>query len=188
VIGDARDAIARLGADDWLVLTSAFAAACVAAQPARSPRVAAVGPATAEAARAHGFRVELVGRDDAAALLDQLRAMPVGGRICHPRSALAQPIAGWGSVVIESPVVYETRMLNFDRSIIQRVDIAAITSPSALRAIGRIELPLASLGPATTSAIETVGMTPRVVASEPTFESLAAAIAIYARSSQRHRA
>jgi uroporphyrinogen-III synthase len=52
------EALASLREDDWLVLTSRHGADAVAAfGPTRAP-VAAIGRATAERSRAHGFRVE----------------------------------------------------------------------------------------------------------------------------------
>ena len=59
-ITDAREAIAQLAADDWLVLTSPFAIASVAADVARVPQVAVVGDASRAAADALGFRLALV--------------------------------------------------------------------------------------------------------------------------------
>src|SRR5690606_19462441 len=54
-------ALERLAGYDWLVFTSARAVAAVAelvAAPVSGPRVAAVGRATAEAARAAGWEVD----------------------------------------------------------------------------------------------------------------------------------
>src|SRR4051794_12957709 len=47
---------------DWLVVTSANGARELARRGATANRIAAIGPATAEVLRAHGFRVDLVPR------------------------------------------------------------------------------------------------------------------------------
>jgi uroporphyrinogen-III synthase len=80
-------------------------------------------------------------------------------------------------VTIISPMVYETSQRDFDRSILDRVHIAAVASPSAVRAIGRVDLPLASIGPTTSAAIHELGTKPAVEAATPSFDALARAIA-----------
>ena len=174
---DAADEIGRLGGDDWLVLTSPFAIRTVAIDPARVPRVAVVGESSERAARARGFRVELVSTAGTAeGLFEELKGITQSGEVCYPRSSLVEAPAGWGEVEMISPVLYETVAREFDRSVIERVDVVSVASPSAARAVGRMDKPFASIGPSTTRALGEMGITPWVEAPERSFASLARAI------------
>ncbi len=136
VVDDAREAITKLGPDDWLVLTSVYAIEAVAPEAARVPRVAVVGEASRRAAQARGFRVELVSpRGDGGSLIQALRRQAKGGKVCYPRSALAKPPDPWPGIELLSPVLYETIARTFDRSVFDRVDVVSMTSPSAVDAI-----------------------------------------------------
>ncbi len=189
VVSDLADAVARLTPNDWLVLTSTFAIAVVAGVPARVPCVAVVGEQSARAARAKGFRVELVSaREDAESLFDELRTLVVEGRVLYARSSLAHPPDPWAKVELISPVLYETVAREFDRTVIERVDVVSVASPSAVHAIGPVDLPFASIGPHTSAALLSVGITPQVEASDRSFEFLAAAIAAHAREVRHDRA
>jgi uroporphyrinogen-III synthase len=183
IIGDAREAIARLGPDDWLVLTSPRAIAAVAAEAARVPHVAVVGERSRMEAEARGMRVALVSTTgDAQGLWHELslRAGGAGSRICYPRSALAD-VPDLPGVRIEAPVIYEPHPRDFDRSVVDRVDVTCFTSASAVdavhKALGRVPQPCASIGPRTSETICTYGARPAIETRQPTFESLAQAIA-----------
>ncbi len=178
VVDDASAVIGRLGADDWLVLTSAYAVDAVALGAARVPRVAVVGDVSREAARARGFRVELVSPTGTArGLFAELRAAVTAGRVCYPRSSLVPPPEPWKNVEILSPVLYETTPRAFDRGILDAVDVVAVASPSAVQAIGCVDLPCASIGPTTSAALRDIGIEPWIEAREKSFESLAESIA-----------
>jgi uroporphyrinogen-III synthase len=181
---DARDELELLGEDDWLVLTSAFAVECLATDAInadRPPQVMAVGEMTAQAARDRGLFVhEVLDYGGTVELFDEVQRRMSRGIVCYPRSSLAVPPEPWGEVTVVAPVVYETLPRGFDRSILDRVDIVAVASPSAMRAIGRVDLPLASIGPTTTKAIRDLGMSPTVEASAPSFKVLARAVAALA--------
>lgn len=179
VVGDAREEIARLGADGWLVLTSACAVRAIAADAARC-RVAAVGEGTAEAARARGLRVDLVGPDGTGAgLWGVVRERVRAGRVCFPRSSLAAAPPAWGGVEVCAPVVYETLAVEFDRSVARRAGVAAVTSPSAAAALRSVEgLPrCASIGPTTSAALRGAGIKVWAEAGRASFGALAEAIA-----------
>jgi uroporphyrinogen-III synthase len=79
-------------------------------------------------------------------------------------------------VELISPVLYETVERGFDTTVVNRVDVVAVSSPSAIRAVGVVALPVASIGPTTSAAIRRLGMEPWVEAPAPSFESLAQAI------------
>jgi uroporphyrinogen-III synthase len=182
--------IAGLGGEDWLVLTSPFAIRVFAAVPqAHVPRVAVVGGSSARVAHDLGLRVELTSPDGHGdALFEQLRCSVTKGIVCYPRSALARPPQPWAEVDVRSPVLYETVARPFDRTVAQRARIAAVASPSAVAALAEIEMPLASIGRATSAAIHQQGRRPAVVASYPSFEHLSDAIAAYASDSRHHLA
>lgn len=189
VVDDAREVIARLGHDDWLVLTSVYAIEAVAAEPARIPRVAVVGEVSAKAARARGFRVQHISKgSNAPSLLEELRGQAKSGKVCYPRSSLVSPPDPWSQVDLLSPVLYETTPRAFDRSIVERVDVVAVASASAVNVIGKIELPFASIGPATSEALRRLGIEPWVEALARSYESLASAIADQASDSCHQRA
>ena len=178
VLTDARDEIARLGPDDWLVLTSVFAVEAVAVEPARVPRVAVVGEASRQAALALKLRVELVSADGTAAgLFGQLADCAEGTTVLYPRSSLAKAPELPPGIRVVSPVLYETAPRAWRRGVIEEVDVVAVASPSAVRAVGRVDLPYASIGPTTTVALREGGIKPWVEAAEPSFEALARAIA-----------
>ncbi len=189
VLDDAAEAISRLGPDDWLVLTSPYAIAAVAAAPARVPRLAVVAEPSRRAAKDRGFRVELVSREGTGeSLFAELKAIATHGTVCYPRSARVPPPRAWAGVNLVSPVLYETVARSFDRSITDRVDVAAVASASAVEAIGRVDLPFASIGPPTSAALRKLGIEPWVEAPQRSFESLAAAIADQAHESRHQRA
>ncbi len=173
----------NLGPSDWLVLTSPFSIDVVAGEAAaRVPNVAVVGNSSAGKARAAGLRVELVGEDGHGdTLFAMLRERVTSGVVFYPRSAKAQPPEAWSDVTLNSPVLYDSVPKSFDRSAADRADIAAVASPSAARAIAEIDIPTASIGRATTKAIESFGKKPIVQPDYPTFENLAEAIAEYLR-------
>jgi len=178
VLTDAAEEIGRLGPGDWLVLTSPYAIAAVAGGPAKVPKVAVVGEPSRAAAEARGFRVELVSRDgDGKGLFAELHRRVLRGIVCFPRSALVDPPESWAGVEIRSPVLYETVPRAFDREVIERVQLIAVASASAVKAIGRIDLPFASLGPSTSAALRVLDIEPVVEAPQRSFESLAQAIA-----------
>ncbi|UCC31740.1 MAG: uroporphyrinogen-III synthase [Phycisphaerales bacterium] len=189
VVTDAADEISRLGPGDWLVLTSTYAVNAVAAEPARVPRVAVVAESSRAAAQARGFRVELVSRDGTGkSLFDQLRSEITTGKVCFPRSALVEPPKGWPGVELLSPVLYETVSRAFDRNVIKSVDVVSVASASAVEAVGKVDLPFASIGPSTSKALRDLGIDPWVEAPQRSFESLAAAIAGQANDSRHQRA
>ena len=189
VLTDAREEMASLGPSDWLVLTSVYAIEAVAADVARVPRAAVVGEASRRSAESLGLRVELIsaegsGRD----LFERLRELARGAKVCYPRSSLAELPDLPDDIELISPILYETSARNYRPGIIDEVDAAAVASPSAVHAIGVIDLPLASIGVTTSAAIRTLGMQPWVEAPTPAFDALAKAIADQAQSSRNQRA
>jgi uroporphyrinogen-III synthase len=189
VVTDPTEAIGELGSDDWLVLTSAYAIEAAACQAARVPRVAVVAESSRRLAESLGLRVELVSSGgDGKSLFAELRRRATSGKVCYPRSSKAVVPASWPGVELCSPVLYETSARAFDRGVISRVDVVTVASPSAVHAIGKVDLPFASIGATTSAALRKIGTEPWLQAPEPSFESLAAAIAAQAGESPHHRA
>ncbi len=187
-LSDGTADLAKLGPSDWLVLTSPYAADCVNGSLARVPKVAVVGDVSKEHALRRGFRVELVGpARTAEGVFNALREMVSVGTICYLRSSLATPPQPWADVVVVSPIMYETKPRPFDRSVTSRVDMVAVTSPSAVESIGFVDLPFASIGPTTSAALNKIGINPMVEAATRSLESLADAIARHTES-LHHRA
>jgi len=177
IVTDAADAIGQLDPDDWLVLTSVFAVAAVAEQPSRRPRVAVVGEATRRAALAKGLRVELIAPEGTGkSLFKELRTRARSGKVCYPRSSLAKVPDPWLDIELLSPVLYETVPRAFDEGTIERVDVVCVASPSAVRGVGPVDLPFASIGPTTSAAIREIGKEPWVEAPQRSFASLATII------------
>lgn len=192
VVAGATEAIAQLGPDDWLVLTSPYAietVAAIAGEAARVPQVAVVAEPSRRTAEALGMRVELVSTaGDGKSLFKELRAKVTSGQVCYPRSSLAVVPESWHGVRMHCPVLYETSARTFDRDVFGCVDVVSVASPSAVRAVGPVDLPFASIGPTTSVAIRQIGRQPWVEAPAPSFDSLAAAIAAQANDSRHHRA
>jgi uroporphyrinogen-III synthase len=133
--------------------------------------------------------VELVSAGgDGKSLFEELRRNVLGGKVCYPRSALVSPPQAWADVELSSPVLYETAPRPFDRSVIDRVDVVAVASPSAVEAVGRVDLPFASIGPSTSDALRRLGIEPWVEAAERSFDSLAETIAAQGSESRHHPA
>jgi uroporphyrinogen-III synthase len=189
VVADAREIVGALGPDDWLVLTSPYAIEAAACRAARIPRVAVVGESSRRLAEAKGLRVELVSsQKHGQSLFEELRTRVSGGVVCYPRSSLAAVPEPWAGVELRCPILYETAARAFDRSVTERVDVVTVASPSAVRAVGAVDLPFASIGPTTSAELRRMGREPWVQAPQPTFNSLAAAIAAQAGDSRHHRA
>ena len=177
ILTDAAEELARLGPDDWLVLTSTYAVDAVAPKPASVPRVAVVGRASESRALARGFHVKLTSPDGTGkTLFEQLRGLTTVGRVCYPRSSLAKVPAPWAEVEMLSPVLYETIQRSLNRQVAREADVVCVVSPSAVRAVGPVDIAWASIGPTTSAAIRELGKQPWVEAAEHTFEALAAAI------------
>lgn len=183
VVNDTTDALGRLDADDWLVLTSVYAIEAVAQEAASVPRVAVVGEVSKNAATTRGFRVEHVSTGgNATSLFDELHAIVTTGRVCYPRSSRVKPPETWADVELISPVLYETLARPFDKAVVSRIDAACVTSPSAIDAmnLSGIDLSairLASIGPTTSARVRALNLEPWLEAPHSSFASLAAAIA-----------
>jgi uroporphyrinogen-III synthase len=197
---------------DWLLLTSSNTVMAIQSRledlgltisnmPTR--HVAAVGPATADAAqRMLNLEVTLVPEEYVAESLAEAVVSAGSGRILLPQSDLARPVLTESLVKegidVTSIVAYRTlpgsggaplpKMLAE-----KKVDAITFTSPSTVHNLLRrlhdehgdasllSQVCLACIGPITAKAVLSVGFTPQVVAAEHTLAGLVAGVEDYFR-------
>lgn len=187
------------GEYDWLLVTSANAADAFAAVGARpphrsepgAPRVAAVGPATADALRAHGFDPDLAPAADysAVGLAEALLALPaeVALRVLLPVSELAdrtlESALERAGHRIDRVSAYRTQPAPRDAAVESRVragdiDVILVLSASGAREVARrfaplpAEVQLAAIGAPTARALAEHGLAADVTADPHTVANL----------------
>ncbi len=165
-------------------------------------RVAAIGPATAEALAEHGLRVEVVPQEyRAEGLVERLRPLlAAGDRILLPRAAqtrdlLVRQLTQLGAVVTEVPV-YTTKRVGANGAALRNalaagtVDAVTFTSSSTARNFAEMfteqerqawlaTVTVASIGPITAATAAEYGLLTRVMPDEYTIPALARAIEDY---------
>ena len=167
---------------DWLVLTSPNGAAELARRRTGGlPRVAAIGPGTAEALRAHGIEPELVAGDSRQeGLVDTFPLDP--GRVLfagaegsrrHLIDALHADFRPLYRTILVRPETPPSGDL---------VVLASSSAAHSFAALG-VDVPAVSIGPQTTGAAERAGL--RVLAEAKThdLDGLVAAVRLAACSS-----
>lgn len=129
---------------DWLVVTSANGARELARRGVAANKIAAVGPATADALREHGFRVDGVpdeySQDGLARVLD--------GRL------LLAAAEGARRDVLEADYVPLYRTVELPQDV--DADVALLMSGSAARAL-RTRMPVVAIGPQTAAEARAAG-------------------------------
>jgi len=168
---------------DWLVVTSPNGAdELVRRLVGRRPRIAAVGPGTAERLRDHAVEPAFVPRVSTQdGLVDEFPTPH--GRILFAaaENARRRPIEALGADYLP---LYRTRLLRPDRA--PEGDLVVLASGSAARAFAelRCDLPAVSIGPQTTAVARAVGL--RVVEQAEThdLDGLVAAVARVASRTQ----
>jgi uroporphyrinogen III methyltransferase/synthase len=166
------------------------------------PRLAAIGPATAEALIEHGLRVDVVPREYRAEGLARAlaRHLRPGDRILLPRAAqtrdaLVTELARLGAEVVEVPV-YTTRRVDAGAGRLRHalaagsVDAITLTSSSTARNFAELftdeerrrwlaNVTVASIGPITAATAAEYGLSTHVMPREYTIPALARAIEDY---------
>jgi len=166
----------------------------------RGCRLAAIGPATAEALHAMGLETEIVPEEYVAeALAERLRALIRPGervllaRAAEARDVLVTLLEAAGALVDEVPA-YRTRPAAEDADELRgalgqgRVDVVTFTSSSTVRHFAALfpgeDLPgllrgvaVACIGPVTRATALALGLETRIVPREYTIPALARAIA-----------
>ena len=203
-----RNAVTQLARFDWIVFTSqnavalfwsALVEARLDARALATAKLAAVGPATAEALATHGLTPDVVpGRFVAEALLESLRARQDvrGARQLYVSAADARPLLSDGMRELEADVcvVPAYKSVADDEGAARLraaldnsdVDLATFTSASAVNAFVKaagaaaLRVPAASIGPVTSDALRAVGIEPAIEARQATMADLVDAIVDWA--------
>jgi uroporphyrinogen-III synthase len=150
---------------DWLIVTSPNAADEIARRGLNLPRIAAVGPGTAEALREHGLEAAFVPSESSQDGL--LREFPrPAGRVLFAAAegARRRPI---DELKADFVPLYRTRLLAPDPP---EGDAVVLASGSAARAYAGVggSAPAVSIGPETSRVARSLGLD--VVAEAPTHD------------------
>lgn len=180
-----EDAVARFGDYDWIVLTSVNGVAAVRDGLAglSGPKVAAVGPVTADAIRAHGIEPAFVASrasEDIAAGLGELE----GRRVLMPQADIAEPaladeLRGRGAEV-DVVVAYRTVLVEppmWGILPLRIADAVVLASGSACRSLAAAGgagdgAMLVCIGPKTAKVAREVGLKVGLVADETTSDGI----------------
>jgi uroporphyrinogen-III synthase len=132
------------------VITSPNGAHELARRGVTANRIAAIGPATADALRSHGLRVDLVAET-------------------HSQEGLREELPG-GTILLAAAEGARRDVLNADflplyrtielRPVVPRVDLALLMSGSAARALAATgaRLPILAIGPQTAAEARAAGL------------------------------
>ena len=158
---------------DWLVVTSPNGADEIARRGRNLPRVAAVGPGTAEALRAHGIEPAFVPVESSQDGL--LREFPrPAGRVLFAAAEGARrgPIDELGADFV---ALYRTRLLTPEPP---EGDVVVLASGSAARAYAAVggRAPAATIGPETSRVARSVGLDVVAEAATHDLDGLVAAV------------
>jgi uroporphyrinogen-III synthase len=158
---------------DWVIVTSANGAAELARRGRNLPRLAAVGPGTADALRRHGLEPAFVPRESSQDGL--LRELPrPAGRVLFAAAEEARrgPVAELGADFVP---LYRTRRL---RPALPDADLVVLASASAAGAYAGAGGTAAAvtIGPETSRAARAAGLTVLREASSHDLEGLVAAV------------
>src|SRR6185437_12358290 len=156
------------GAYDWLVVTSRNGAHELARRGVTANRIAAIGPATAEALRSHGLRVDLVASTHTQeGLRDEL---PAGTRLLAAAEGARQD-------VLEADFLPLYRTVEL-RPEVPEADVALLMSGSAARALAATgaRVPVVAIGPRTAAEAEAAGLDVAAVAAGHDLDGLVEAL------------
>ena len=135
---------------DWLVITSRNGAHELARRGVTANRIAAIGPATADALRSHGLRVDLVAATHTQEGLRQ--ELPVG-------TILLAAAEGARRDVLDGAFLPLYRTIEL-RPVVPSVDVALLMSGSAARALAAMgaHMPIVAIGPQTAAEAREAGL------------------------------
>jgi uroporphyrinogen-III synthase len=153
---------------DWLVVTSRNGAHELARRGVTANRIAAIGPATAEALRSHGLRVDLVADTHTQEGLRD--ALPDG-------TVLLAAAEGARRDVLDADFLplYRTAELRPD---VPEADVALLMSGSAARALAATgaRMPVVAIGPQTATEARAAGLEVAAVAAVHDLDGLVEAL------------
>ena len=165
---------------DWLIVTSPNGADEIARRGRNLPRVAAVGPGTAERLREHGIEPAFVPRvSSQEGLLDEF-PQPAGRVLfAAAEGSRRRPIEQLGADFIP---LYRTRLL---APAPPAGDVVVLASGSAARADAAVggSARVVSIGPQTSSVAESLGLTVAAEADTHDLDGLVAAVDVVASRS-----
>ena len=195
---DAALELLVMGVYDWLLLTSANTVYSLAQQLGESLleegqrfKVAAIGPATAQAAQEQlGLTVDLIPDDHIAEALAQAVLAQEGKQYFLPESAIAQPILQdhlrAGDAEVDVVVAYQTVCGSWGTDLYtQAVDVVTFTSSSTVQCfVERTqddpspldEVLFACIGPKTARTAQDYGFSPVIVPQTYTLDAMLDAI------------
>jgi uroporphyrinogen-III synthase len=153
---------------DWLVVTSRNGAHELGRRGVIANRIAAVGPATAEALRSHGLRVELVAATHTQeGLRDEL---PEGTRLLAAAEGARRDV-----LEADFLPLYRTVELRPD---LPDADVALLMSGSAARALAATgaRMPVVAIGPQTAAEARAAGLDVAAVAATHDLDGLVEAL------------
>jgi uroporphyrinogen-III synthase len=153
---------------DWLVVTSRNGAHELARRRVTANRIAAIGPATAEALRSHGLHVDLVAATHTQEGLRE--ALPEG-------TLLLAAAEGARRDVLEADFLPLYRTIEL-RPEVPAADIALLMSGSAARALAATgaRLPVVAIGPQTAAEARAAGLDVASVAATHDLDGLVEAL------------
>ena len=165
----------RVADYDWVVLTSGNAVECLLARlEGDLPRVAAIGPRTADALRERGVEPDLVPRESTQEGLAAEFPRPPG-RVLFAGAEGARDVLA-KQLGADTLPLYRTVELRPQR--FPEVDVVVLASPSAVRALAalRRDVQCVAIGPITAAEARRLGLTVAAEAESPTPEEIARAV------------
>ncbi len=153
---------------DWLVVTSRNGAHELGRRGVTANRIAAIGPATAEALRSHGLQVDLVATTHSQeGLRDEL---PAG-------TALLAAAEGARLDVLDADFLPLYRTIELQPEV-PEVDVALLMSGSAARALAAVgaHVPVVAIGPQTEAEAAAAGFYVAAVAATHDLDGLVEAL------------
>jgi uroporphyrinogen-III synthase len=153
---------------DWLVVTSRNGAHELGRRGVTANRIAAIGPATAEALRSHGLRVDLVAANHSQEGLRE--ELPAG-------TALLAAAEGARLDVLDADFLPLYRTIEL-RPEVPEVDVALLMSGSATRALAAAgaHVPVVAIGPQTEVEANAAGFYVAAVAATHDLDGLVEAL------------
>jgi len=159
---------------DWLVVTSVNGAEEVARRGRNLPRVAAVGPGTAETLRSRGIEPAFVPSESSQEGLLREFPRPAGKVLfAAAEGARRRAIDGLGADFVP---IYRTRLLSPSPPAGDYVVLASGSAARAYAAVGG-RVPAVSIGAETTRVARQVGLTVAAQAATHDLDGLVAAVA-----------
>ncbi len=177
------DALERIGEFDWIVFTSRNGVRAVyrMIDSIAGPKVAVIGPATAEALAVHGVKHDFIPSAFVAeSLLEEIGDVR-NTRILLPRADIARVVLADGlrsaGAIVEDIAAYRTRTATPSAVDLESVDAVTFTSSSTVRGfLERSTIPdgaaVVCIGPITAATASELGLEVAAVAAKYTEDGL----------------